>query len=220
MQPDFWLERWRSGRIGFHQDHVTPALPAAWPALGLPAGARVLVPLCGKSLDMAWLAAQGCAVLGVELAPEAVEAFFADNGLPCERRETADGTRYRSGAIEILCADIFRVGPATLGECQGVFDRAALVALPPAMRADYCRHVYGQLAPGYRGLLISLEYPQERRQGPPFSVPDDEVRALLAGLATPELLSRRDVLEREGKFASQGVDRLETLVYRLDDARR
>ena len=43
-------------------------------ALGLAKGAAVLVPLCGKSLDLVWLAEQGHAVIGVELA----EAFVKE----------------------------------------------------------------------------------------------------------------------------------------------
>ncbi|MGE4335802.1 MAG: thiopurine S-methyltransferase [Pigmentiphaga sp.] len=219
MESGFWLERWREGRIGFHQAQVTPALREQWPRLALPAETRVFVPLCGKSLDLLWLAEQGHSVLGVELAEEAAEAFFAEQGLAAEREDTAEGVRYRSGPIEILCGDIFQVAAATWANCRGVFDRAALIALPPGMRAAYCRQVYGHLAPGYRGVLLTLDYPQELKAGPPFSVPDGDVRALLAGLAEPELLGRRNVLEQEGKFASQGVTRLDELSYLLTDAR-
>ena len=60
MHAEFWLERWRDGRTHFHQDKVMPLLQKYWPALGLPADSQILVPLAGKSLDMLWLAAQGC----------------------------------------------------------------------------------------------------------------------------------------------------------------
>ena len=65
MDADFWQQRWREGRTGFHQDRPTPLLAQYWDAIGVAAGARVLVPLCGKSLDLAWLAARGHRVLGV-----------------------------------------------------------------------------------------------------------------------------------------------------------
>src|SRR5690606_3494808 len=81
MHPDFWHQRWSDQQIGFHQSTPTPLLLEHWPALGLPAGAQVFVPLAGKSLDMAWLAAQGHRVLGVELSPLAVAQFFAEHGL-------------------------------------------------------------------------------------------------------------------------------------------
>jgi len=78
MDPDFWHQRWREGRIGFHQDRPTPLLLEHWPALELTVGSQVFVPLAGKSLDLVWLAAQGYRVLGVELSPLAVAQFFDD----------------------------------------------------------------------------------------------------------------------------------------------
>lgn len=68
MQADFWQARWQRNEIGFHLSEVNPYLLRHWPTLGLSADSRVLVPLCGKSLDLSWLAGQGHAVLGVELA--------------------------------------------------------------------------------------------------------------------------------------------------------
>jgi len=86
MEPHFWLERWRTGQIAFHQASVDRSLRRHWPALGISAGSRVLAPLCGKSLDLLWLHDQGLEVLGVELAVTAVESFFLENGLPARRR--------------------------------------------------------------------------------------------------------------------------------------
>ncbi len=76
MHKDFWQERWAHNEIGFHLDDVHPGMRRHWPRLALPDGATVLVPLCGKSLDLAWLAGQGFNVVGVELSEKAVEAFF------------------------------------------------------------------------------------------------------------------------------------------------
>ena len=84
MHAEFWQARWARSEIGFHLSEVNPYLQRYWPALGLPEGARVLVPLCGKSLDLAWLVGQGYQVVGVELAPRAVEDFFTEHG--CNRR--------------------------------------------------------------------------------------------------------------------------------------
>mgnify|MGYP000992455332 CR=1 FL=1 len=66
MDHGFWLERWRNGQIGFHNSEVNGMLLRHHAQLG--AAARVLVPLCGKSLDMGWLAAQGHEVVGIELS--------------------------------------------------------------------------------------------------------------------------------------------------------
>lgn len=219
MDTDFWLDRWREGKTGFHQNRITPLLQKYWPTLELAPGARVLVPLCGKSLDMLWLAQQGFQVLGVELSALAVEQFFAENHLDPGVRESASGVHYEAGGIEIICGDIFKLDRATLSSCAGAYDRAALVALPPAMRAQYVRHVYGQLSPRYRGLLITLDYPQSQMDGPPFSVPEAEVEALYAGHSEARLIDRRDTLEKDPKFIERGLDKLDTLVFRLRAAR-
>jgi thiopurine S-methyltransferase len=215
MDAEFWLERWREGRTHFHQTRVTPLLERFWPTLDFAPGSRVLVPLCGKSLDMLWLAQRGLQVLGVELSPLAVEQFFDEQKLTPQVRRSAMGDHYTAGNIEIICGDMFAVDAATLHDCAGVFDRAALVALPPDMRPPYVRHVYGQLPAHYQGLLVTLDYPQEQMNGPPFCVDDAEVQTLYAGHSVAELIYRRDILEMEPKFLKAGVDRLDALAYRL-----
>jgi len=215
MDTAFWLDRWREGRTFFHQNKVMPLLQKYWPGLDLPPASRVLVPLCGKSLDMRWLAEQGYRVLGVELSPLAVTQFFEEQGLEARVHHTSAGAHHVSGNIEIICGDIFALGAEVLASCTGVYDRAALIALPHTMRDSYVRHVYGGLAPDCRGLMISLDYPQEQMAGPPFSVPDHEVQTLFAPVSKARLIDRRDVLAHEPKFAERGVERLDTLVYEL-----
>ena len=178
MQPDFWRQRWSENRIGFHQSTPTPLLLKHWPALGVPHGARVFVPLAGKSLDMAWLASQGHRVLGVELSQLAVEQFFAEHGLQAEVETSRYGMHYRAGGIELVCGDAFALDEDILRDCAAVFDRAALIALPPGLRQRYARQLYSRLPTGCRGLLITLEYPQHEKDGPPFSVQENEVHAL------------------------------------------
>ncbi|NYT58262.1 thiopurine S-methyltransferase [Alcaligenaceae bacterium] len=216
MEADFWLARWREEQTGFHQQRVTPLLMKYWPTLDLAPGCRVLVPLCGKSLDMIWLAEQGHEVLGIELAQQPIEQFFAENNMQATVHETAEGTHYRSGNIEVICGDIFGIGAATLGTCQGAYDRAALVALPPDMRARYATHVYSQLAPDYRGLLLTLDYEQSEMDGPPFAVNDTQVQDLYAGHSQARLIDQRAILDKEPKFKERGLTRLDTLVYRLE----
>lgn len=220
MDAEFWLERWREGRTHFHQDRVTPPLKKYWQTLDLPADSQVLVPLCGKSLDMIWLAEQGFDVLGVELSRMAVEQFFSENGLTPTVQTSAAGTHYRSGRIEIIAGDIFDVDQSLLSGCAGVFDRAALVALPDSMRARYVQHIYAQLPPHYEGLLITLDYLQDQMEGPPFSVPDAEVQALYIPHTQAILLNRRDMLDKEPKFAERGLTKMDALAYHLKGAAR
>ena len=216
MEHDFWQQRWREGRIGFHQDDVTPLLREYWPTLALPPGSRVFVPLAGKTLDMSWLAAQGHRVLGVELSQIAVEQFFDEHGLKPSRRQSRYGTHYFAGGVELICGDAFALDADLLSDCGGVFDRAALIALPPEWRRRYATELYARLPAGCRGLLITLEYPQHEKDGPPFSVDEEEVRALYAGHWRIELLERRDILAAQPGFVAEGVTRLATAAYRLE----
>ena len=214
MQPEFWQQRWAENQIGFHQATPTPLLLRHWPALGVAPGATVFVPLAGKSLDMAWFAAQGYRVLGVELSQRAVEQFFAEHGLQPETETTRYGTHYRAGGIELICGDAFTLDADVLADCAAVFDRAALIALPPELRRRYVGELYARLPHDCRGLLITLEYPQAERDGPPFSVPEDEVTALCTPHWEVERIDHRPIPADHPGFVN-GVSRLDTAVFTL-----
>lgn len=215
MQPDFWHGRWQRGETGWHRDAVMPLLLKHWPALQPQAGEQVLVPLCGKTVDMPWLAAQGQRVLGVELSSIGIAAFFAEQDMVAEAESTPHGPLHRAGAIAILQADALVLDAAALSECTLVYDRAALIALPSDLRRQYVETVYRHLPPGCRALLITLEYPQDQRAGPPFSVEHDEVGDLFEPRWQVELLERRDILAQQPGFVAAGVIALHTAVYRL-----
>ncbi|WP_166359187.1 thiopurine S-methyltransferase [Pseudomonas akapageensis] len=215
MEPEFWHKRWEQNQIGFHQEDVNPCLQRYWPGLGLASGARVLVPLCGKSLDMVWLAGQGLRVLGVELSSRAVEDFCREQQLQPQINRRGAFTVYQCDGIELWCGDIFALSAADVADCVGLYDRAALIALPAEMRERYCAHLDGILPRECRGLLVTLEYDQAAMAGPPFSVTDDEVQARLAAHWQLQTLESLDVLAQSPKFLQAGVSRLQERVYRL-----
>ena len=192
-----------------------PLLLKHWPSLDVAPGSRVFVPLAGKSQDMSWFAAQGYRVLGVELSPLAVEQFFSEHGLKPEQRTTRYGTHYEAGGIEIILGDAFGLDAEVLADCNAVYDRAAVIALPPELRARYVGELYARLPQRCRGLLITLEYPQEEKQGPPFSVTEAEVMERFGRDWNVDVLERRDILAQQPGFQAEGVTVLETVVYRL-----
>jgi thiopurine S-methyltransferase len=194
MESDFWVQRWREGRIGFHEGHPNALLEAHLNELG--AAKTVLVPLCGKSEDLAYLAGQGHRVIGVELVPEAARAFFTEHGLEPQVERSGDFEVFQAGSIRILAGDFFALSAGQTGPLDALYDRAAIVALPPALREQYARHVRSLLQPGSTGLTITFDYPQELRAGPPFSVPEDELRTLYAGLDVEQIDERPCVLGR------------------------
>lgn len=215
MEEAFWQARWAQGQIGFHLQEVNPYLQQHWPSLSIAPGSQVLVPLCGKSLDMAWLAGQGLRVLGVELAERAVEDFFAEQGLQPEVEQQGVLRLYRAAGVEIYCGDFFNVQAEHVAGCTALYDRAALIALPETMRARYVEHLAAILPGNCRGLLVSLEYAQEEMSGPPFSVSQAEIDARLSPYWQIELLARHDVLNENWRFLQRGLSRLHESIYRL-----
>lgn len=212
MEPTFWIDRWREGRIGFHEGAPNALLAKHHPRL---VGPRVLVPLCGKAEDLAFLAHHGHEVIGIELVEDAVRAFFAEHALTPEVRRQGATTAYTADAITILAGDFFAVEPADVGAIDEIYDRAALIALPPDMRRQYAYRVYARMPPGTRALVVDLEYPQEEKQGPPFSVDAAEMRALFGERWAVDLLERRDILADQPSFQAEGLTALHTSAWRL-----
>jgi thiopurine S-methyltransferase len=218
MQPEFWHERWQQNQIGFHRSDIHPWLVKFWPELQLVTPSRVFVPLCGKSRDLLWLRAQGHGVVGVELSPIAVEAFFEENRLVPTISEAGQLKVYEADGIRLYCGDFFDLTPAEMRNVAGCYDRAALVALPPELRERYARHLARILPSSTAMLLIAFEYPQHQLAGPPFSVDGAEVERLFGSFAKVRLLEAIDILDQEPKFRAKGVTRLKELVYSVQFA--
>ncbi|MGY2046192.1 thiopurine S-methyltransferase [Pseudomonas pergaminensis] len=215
MEPKFWQERWARNQIGFHLPEVNPYLQRHWPQLALAQGAQVLVPLCGKSLDLMWLASHGLRVMGVELSERAVEAFFSEQNLVPRITRRGAFTVYQADLIEVWCGDFFALDAEALADCTGLYDRAALIALPPLMRVQYAEHLNHLLRSGCQGLLVTLDYDQTQKAGPPFAVTDDEVKVLFGAEWTLGVLEEQDILGESWKFVQDGVTRLDERVYQL-----
>lgn len=192
-----WKERWQVGRIGWHQEDGSSLLKRHWKA----SGKRVLVPLCGKSLDLLWLEQQGNDVVGVELSELAVEAFFEENQLAFSRHGGLL-TEYRAHdrRIRLFCGDYFTF---TDGQFDAHFDRGALVAMNPELRPRYAAHTRALLAPGAHQLVISLAYDQGVVEGPPFSVPAAEVLSYFPSLQRVD--ASDDMANAPPKFREAGL---------------
>lgn len=188
MEPAFWLRCWQQDQLGWQLDAVHPLLNQA-PADWLDQRA-VFVPLCGKSLDLLFLA-QHAAVTGVELSELACADFFRDNDLVAEKKQDPDFVRYQAANISLYQGDFFALTPAQVRDCTRIYDRAALIALPASMRQLYVRQLR-TLLPQADMLLLSLEYPAGEKQGPPFSVTAAEIKELF-NFATIRQLQQRDL---------------------------
>ena len=207
MEPDFWLERWDKREIGFHQVEINRFLEQYWTTLELDRDSTVFVPLCGKSKDMQWLAQRGHHVLGVEVSETAVQEFFEEWEVQPTRKHKRHFVCYSAKSIEILVGDFFALTVEDVREVAGVYDRAALVALPPDMRRNYV-NVLAEILPAQaQTLLISFEYHLDARKGPPFSIDIDAVKSLFEGKYEINLLDSQP-FDLRGVAATEHAFRL------------
>jgi len=169
MQTNFWQQRWKDNEIRFHEPEANAFLVDHLTGLNLTSGSRVLVPLCGKTLDIHWLLGRGYRVVGAELRKLAIDALFEEMQVTPSITQVGDLLHYQAESIDIFVGDIFDLNAELLGPVQAIYDRGALVALPEDIRQRYVRHLLliGDAAPQ---LLITYQYNQQRLAGPPFSL--------------------------------------------------
>lgn len=210
-----WLQCWREQRTDFHQITVNPLLDRFWPSLALDIGSRVFVPLCGKSLDMIWLAQQGHEVVGVELSPLAVEDFFRENGLIPVLRQQGQFTVWSCGRLSVLCGDYFALNAADIGEFDTVYDRAALTALPENIRDQYVAQLMRLLPTSAKVFLLTIEDAADGATLKQAVGVDEEIAALYSAGFEIDLAYVESVFEVDPESPERSLRRVEYKVYRL-----
>jgi len=169
MDADFWHQRWKASKIGFHRSEPSSLLATHFQALSVTDNGRVFVPLCGKTVDIAWFLSNGIRVASAELSALAIEQLFADLGIEPKITGVGEMKHYGAKDIDIFVGNIFDLTASMLGPVDAIFDRAALVALPEDMRVRYADHLT-ELTRSAPQLLITYEYDQSLMDGPPFSI--------------------------------------------------
>lgn len=191
MESEFWIKKWQTGDTRFHQVTFHPELVKFGDKL---TAKTVLVPLCGKSLDMLYFVSRGQAVIGVELSELACEGFFQENNIVYEKQKVSEFVVYKSAHVTLWCGDFFKLPASVWAQVGAIYDRAALVALPPEMRQRYTREIVQRASAKMQVLLVAYEYPQDSMQGPPFSVGLDEIRLSYTGFTLHTLATRSEEL--------------------------
>ena len=210
-----WLQTWQDQQIEFHQESFNTFLTRFWPDLGLTRGSRIFVPLCGKSLDMIWLAQQGYNVIGVELSPIAVEDFFRENRLPAKTRQAGNFSLWQHQDISILCGDFFSLTQAELGPVDTVYDRAALTALPENIRRHYINHLKKLIPQNIDIFLLTTEDADENETMEHALGASKEIKALYAENFEINLAHVESIFETDPESADNPPIRVEYKVYRL-----
>ena len=214
MDNTFWIKKWQVNEIGFHLPDVHPLLQKYYSGIFSPRK-PVFVPLCGKTKDLSFFQLAGNDVLGVDLSEIAAKDFFSEHYADIQviANETVSNSfvSYQQNNIEILVGDIFNLTPRQLDGFRHIYDRAALIALPKAIRGKYIS-LLKRLMPRANMLLITLDYQQGKIDGPPFSVNTDEVNELF-WFARVELLHANNIIEYEPKFKSRGLEYFNQKAY-------
>ena len=206
----FWHNRWKTQQIGWHRAIYNDLLLKHWPSINAPEGGQVLVPLCGKSLDMLWLAEQGYNVVGLEMVEQAVQAFFEENKLDVKLTEIGNQTKHTSSPFTIFQGDLFDL-EAGVVQADAWYDRAAMVSLPNSLREDYVKQIYNQTKLGAVGLLITFAYPQEQMDGPPFALHDKDVFDFSTDGFEVECLEKIDLEDEKDR----GLSKVTSTVFKI-----
>ena len=155
-----WEACYRRGETPWEKGKPHPALVEF--LRRVPLRGRGLVPGCGHGHDVRALASGADEVIGIDIAPAAIEAASS--------YPEVGGERY-------ILGDLFDLPRPMRGSFDWVFEHTCFCAIPPARRADYARSVAGALKPG--GDLLAIFYldpgldPGET--GPPFGVSVEEL---------------------------------------------
>ena len=198
---EFWHHRWETEQIGWHRSEFNDLLVNHWASLGLEAETEVLVHLCGKSLDMVWLAQQGHRIVGLELVDKAVQSFFEEGSMTPEKEVIGGHQRYVCPPFTVIQGDVFALEENTV-QADAWYDRAAMIALPADMRDAYVEQLRRQTKAGAVGLLITYAYPQDEMEGPPFALHDEDVKRFFSDGFEVEHLEGMELEDERGRGLS------------------
>lgn len=199
-----WLEVWQDANSSYQRSVINRFLVMLWPDLLPKETHTVFVPFCGKSQDLLWLANKGYQVLGVELSPVAVEAFFEENKLKATKTQLGRFVSWQSGRITVLCGDYFRLEPNMLTNISSVYDCAALAALAEDLRPLYVAQMRRLLDANVEILLLSIDDDDGSPDNSPRPDIEAEVVALFGAPSSVHLC-------RQERMASDDPERSETV---------
>lgn len=159
LEPAFWSERFKHDftpwdRAGVPRQFLQFVTAA-------PARLTTFIPGCGIGHEVAFLAAAGWDVCGIDFSEAAVAAAHAALG------------RFASRVVQ---ADFFKFDPPQ--PLQLIYERAFLCALPRMAWPRVVARYAAQLSPG--GLLAGYFFFDSAVKGPPFGADPAELAALLS----------------------------------------
>ena len=157
-----WDEAYQRRETPWEKGKPHPALVDFLTENG-PVGGEIFVPGCGSGHDVRALSTRENHVLGIDLAPSAIEKA---NAFP------------KVGNEEYRLADLFTLPAEWNGRFDVIFEHTCFCAIDPLRRADYLEAITRLLKPGGRFIAIFFLNPDNDDEGPPFPVNAEELEEL------------------------------------------
>ncbi|XP_066481686.1 thiopurine S-methyltransferase [Tiliqua scincoides] len=219
VPKDEWLQKWQTNNIAFHVEQGHPFLRKYLDIfLNGRTGLKLFFPLCGKAVDMKWLADLGHSVVGVEISESALKDFFSEQNLSFAEETVPEipGAKLfksTSGNISLYCCSIYDLTSTVIGKFDGIWDRGSLVAINPCDRERYANLMLSLMNRQCCYLLVTCSYDPSKHKGPPFFVPESEVRHLFGKCCDIKCLEKKDSLSRIPE--KWGLDYFWEIMYML-----
>ncbi|XP_014452443.1 thiopurine S-methyltransferase [Alligator mississippiensis] len=214
-----WLQKWEANNIGFHNEQGHPLLKKHLDLLlNGRSGLRIFFPLCGKAVEMKWLADMGHSVIGVEFSEQALKDFFVEQNLSYSEGSIPEISKAKvfkstSGNISLYCCSIYDLSSKIAGKFDGIWDRGALVAINPCDRERYANLMLSLMDKNCSYLLATVSYDPNKYKGPPFYVPEHEIESLFGKFCEIKCLQMQDVFSERQKV--WGLDYFLEVLYLL-----
>lgn len=205
MEISYWQSRWENNKTGWHMDTVYPKLPKVWPQLSVKSDATILVPLCGKSLDIQWFIDRSYNVIGVDASPQALQAIINRTSESFTKSTTHGFSVYRSDSLELWEGNVLKLPRKKISSPDLIYDKAAIIALPTEMRSRYAEKLRSLCTRNTRIMIQTFEYVQNEMNGPPFSVEESELKRLFGDQFSLRLLHKQSKLDALDRFRRRGL---------------
>lgn len=191
-----WIQKWEDNTTSWHRSAVDPNLQHYLKDLtrGEPS-VSMLVPWCGKSVDLPWLCEQGYSVVGAELSEIGVKSMFEENNIPYTVSQEGPFSVYQAKEKNLKClaGDFYKITPELVGMFEAIWDINAFGAAEVKDRSKYISVLESVLKPRGRVLLCNWQYGKVERDRAPFSLSSSLVKELYQDKFDVQFLTESDL---------------------------
>ncbi len=223
MKAEFWHEKWEANIINFHQQEIHPMLKKYKSIFTSAMEQNVLVPLCGKTLDMDWLLDNNCFVTGVEFSKLAHNQYWNERNISPDQFSHKDFEITQRNKLKLYCGDFFNLTKEEYEKFNGplsvIYDRASLIALPKEMRIKYYKTIKELSSDHTKWFLITLEFDDALLTGPPFNIKSSELEEYRSDDFVIELFEKNLTAALSHKFKQASINEVTETIYCLTKKR-